>query len=259
MAVIIKFILFLSILFLPFSAYAGNDPRDSDSPYGVLAFLPWNHFWNGYFYNTEERIEKSARLMKKAGIGFVRMDFLWYDIEPECDIFDFKKHDRIVDILNKNNIKVLGILHYNPRWDNEPWNKAPNPQLFEKYACAVVAHFKDRVKYWEIWNEPDEKTYWAPQDDMKAYTELLKSIYPAIKKTDPTCRVLMGGVSKTQALSLKRIYKNGGKDFFDIVNIHPFISPLNSRAINMVEGIYKGVYKVMQEYGDENKKYGLQR
>ncbi len=252
---IIRLILIASIIiFSPLSAYAEDDPRDSDNPFGVLAFLPWNHFWNGYFYDTEEKIEKSARLMKEAGAGFVRMDFLWYDIEPGPGIFDFAKHDRIVDILNKNNIKVLGILHYNPSWDNEPWNKAPNPLLYERYAANVVKHFRDRIKYWEIWNEPDEKTYWVPQDDMKTYTELLKRVYPAIKKVDPTCKVLMGGVSKTQVLSLKRIYKNGGRDYFDIVNIHPFINPLYPDAINMVEGIYKGVYKVMQEFGDENKK-----
>ncbi len=252
--VAVPIILAVVVFGAPFNAFAEGDGRDSDSPFGVLAFLPWNHFWNNYFYDSDEKIEKSAMLMKEAGVGFARMDFLWYDIEPSKGVFDFKKHDRIVDILNKNNVRVLGILHYNPTWDNEPWNKAPDAKLYARYAAAVVNHFKDRVRYWEIWNEPDEKTYWVPQDDMKAYAELLKTVYPVMKKADPTCKVLMGGVSKTQALSLKRIYKNGGKDYFDIVNIHIFVSPLNAGAIGIAEGIYKGVYKVMQEFGDENKK-----
>ena len=108
----------------------------------------------------------------------------------------------IVDILQRNGIMILGVLEYNPRWHEGPWNLAPDPDLYEKFACSIVSHFKDRVKYWEIWNEPDTKTYWIPQDEMKAYTALLKKVYPAIKKIDPTCKVLMGGVSCMPNISL---------------------------------------------------------
>jgi hypothetical protein len=244
------------LLSLPVSCgYSGGDSRDSDNPYGVLGFLPWKHPWNSYHYDTIEKVEKSAKLMREAGVGFVRMDFLWYDLEPEQDKFDFEWYDKIVDALCANEIKILALLHYNPRWRQDvPWNAPPDFDHYEKYACAVVEHFKDRVKYWEIWNEPDEKTYWDPQDDMKTYAQLLKRVYPAIKKVDPTCTVVMGGVSSTITVSLKRIYRNGGKDYFDIVNIHPFVDPLVPNAINIVRGIYNGTRKEMEKYGDADKR-----
>lgn len=172
------FITIVLLFFLLPSVYSEGDLRDSDSPFGVLGFLIWNH----------------------------------------------------------------------------PWNSPPDFDLYERYACKVVSHFKDKVKYWEIWNEPDVKTYWVPQDDMKTYTELLKRVYPAIKKIDPTCKILMGGVSSTPHISLKRIYRNGGKDYFDIVNIHPFTDPLFPNATNIVRGMHSSVYQVMYKYGDENKK-----
>lgn len=250
----IKFILFVLIFFSFSSVFAEDDFRDSDNPFGVLEFLIWNHPWNTYHYDSLEKVERAVVMMKEAGVGFVRMDFLWYDLEPEPGVFEFKRYDRIVDVLQKNDIRILGILEYNPAWHDGPWNEAPDFDLYEKFVSRVVNHFKDRVKYWEIWNEPDEETYWIPQDEMKTYTELLKRIYPVIKKIDPTCKVLMGGVSRMPNISLKRIYQNGGRDYFDIVNIHPFVDPLATNAIKIVKGIYTSVCKVMRKYGDENKR-----
>jgi polysaccharide biosynthesis protein PslG len=247
------FIIFL-VLVLPVYCNDEPDPRDSGSAYGVLDFLIWDHEWNYNHYDTKQKIERSVEMMHDAGIGFVRMDFLWEDIEPAPGKFDFTKYDMIVDIVRKKGISILGILHYNPSWDQGPWNKAPNIKLYTKYACATVEHFKDRVKYWEIWNEPDEPEYWMPQDDMKTYTALLRKVYCAIKEIDPTCKVLMGGISNKIQYSLKRMYENGAKDYFDIVNIHPFGNPLEEDAIEKIYYMHKVVRDVMEKYGDSEKR-----
>ena len=249
--VVSLFVVFIAFSFL--SLWADEDSRDSESAFGVLAFLALNHSWNTHQYDTLEKIEQAATLMQEAGIGFVRIDFLWLDLEPEQGIFDFSRYDKIVDILNKHNIKILGILEYNPSWRQGPWNQPPDLELYNKFVRRVVEHFKDRVKYWEIWNEPDSNFYWTPQDEMKTYTELLKNTYPAIKAIDPTSKVLIGGLSKMPNISLKRVYQQGGKDFFDIVNIHPFVDPLTNEPINTVRAIYLSVRKIMTQYGDQEK------
>jgi polysaccharide biosynthesis protein PslG len=248
---------FLIALLLSFSftgySYAEPDPRDSGSPYGVLDFLIWDHEWNYYHYDTKETIERAVDMMKQAGIGFIRMDFLWADIEPAPGEFDFERYDMIVDIIRERGISVLGILHYNPSWVEGPWNKVPDAELYTEYACRTVEHFKDRIKYWEIWNEPDEPEYWIPQDGMKTYTVLLRRVYPALKEIDPSCKILMGGISNKIPYSLKRIYENGGKEYFDIVNIHPFVDPEGQEPIKRVYHIYKAVRDIMEKYNDSEK------
>jgi len=243
----------ISFLITP-EVYSEDDPRDSDNPFGVLDFLIWNHDWNYYHYDTVEKIEYSAKLMKEAGVGFVRMDFLWYDIEPKPGVFDFSRYDKIVDILNDNGIKILGILHYNPSWDNKPWNKAPRPILYTNYACKTVDHFKDRVKYWEIWNEPNDPEFWMPQDEMEAYSKLLKMVYPAIKRVDPSAKILVGGLTNTIDESLRRLYSRGCKNYFDIVNIHPFADPVSEDGASNIHNLYEDIRKTMKRYGDNNKK-----
>ncbi|MCM8774509.1 MAG: endo-1,4-beta-xylanase [Candidatus Omnitrophica bacterium] len=180
------------------------------------------------------------------------MDFLWEDIEQEKGKFNFEKYDYIVNLLTRNNIHILGLLSYSVFWAGANWNCPPDDdEYFINYVSKVIMRYKDRVKYWEIWNEPDHEQYWAPQDGMVRYTLLLKKVYIKAKQIDPDCKILNGGLAKTIPLSLKKIYQNGGKGYFDILAIHPFVNPLYESDVSRVKGLYNACKKIMQENGDD--------
>ncbi|MDI6606650.1 MAG: family 1 glycosylhydrolase, partial [Candidatus Omnitrophota bacterium] len=146
--------------------------KQIESPFGVLAFLQWDHPWNCFKYSSRQDLEKAARLLNEAGIAMVRFDFLWEDIEPEEGSFNFEKYDLIVEVLKQHNIKILGILNYSAPWAAAcpNWNCRPREnKLFVNYAVRVINRYKDKVKHWEIWNEPDSSTYWSQQDGLKSY------------------------------------------------------------------------------------------
>ncbi len=234
-----------------------NQKKDLNlnSPFGVLEFLHWNHPWNNYKYSCPEDLSKVVVLMKEAGVGIVRMDFLWEDIEPAPGEFDFNKYDYIVDLLTKNRIKILGLLHYSTGWASScgRWNCPPQDfKLFVNYATKVIARYKDRVKYWEIWNEPDSHIYWTAQDGLKSYCVLLKDVYIAAKKVDPECRILNGGLANGIS-SVNHLYDNGAKEYFDILNLHIFESPLNPGSIKRVLAFPKLAKKIMARNGDSHK------
>ena len=183
----ISFFLIILALFFPYNlgfAQEGEN-KNMNNPFGVLEFLHWNHSWNSYKYSSTKDLERAIKLMKEAGIGWVRMDFLWADIEPEAGSFNFKKYDKIVKILKENNINILGLLNYSVDWaaSCREWNCPPEyNSLFVKYAKEVISRYKDKIKYWEVWNEPDSATYWSKQDGLKSYCLLLKDVYVAEKK-----------------------------------------------------------------------------
>lgn len=228
---------------------------NKSNPFGVLEFLHWNHDWNSCKYSSRDSIEKAILLMKEAGVGWVRVDFLWQDIEPAQGDFYFEKYDMIVDLLSQNNINILGILDYSVDWatSSGEWNCPPKDnRLFVDFSLAVVRRYKNRVKHWEVWNEPDSPIYWKEQDGMKGYCGLLKDVYVALKEEDPYCQVLNGGLANGIS-SVNRLYENGAKDYFDILNIHIFESPLHSNPIERI-ALHKVAYKVMSRNGDGHKK-----
>jgi len=236
-------------------ASAKNCNMDNN-PFGVLEFLHWNHPWNSYKYPDERSLKKVVSLMKKAGVGWVRMDFLWQDIEPRQAEFNFAKYDYIVELLTKNNIKILGLLNYSTEWASScrAWNCPPlDNKLFVNYAVTVVSRYKDKVKHWEVWNEPDSSTYWTAQDGLKGYCVLLKDTYTALKKIDSECKILNGGLANGIA-SVNKLYDNGAKDYFDILNIHIFESPIHQGAIDRIKAYPLLAYKVMSRNGDASKK-----
>ena len=231
---------------------SSTDSRDSQSPFGVLEFLSWDHDWNGHHY-TRDKAQRAVKLMREAGVGMVRMDFLWDDVQPAKDRWNFDKYDYLVDLLTKNNIKILALLDYTAGWAGDDWNSAPNPDLYTEYAKAVVHRYKNKIRYWEIWNEPNYPVYWVPQDHMETYTKLLKKVYPVLKAEDPTAVIVLGGLAANAALSLAEIYHWGGKDFFDVVNFHPFKNPLDHDAIKKMRADYDLVRRAMSENHDEKK------
>ncbi len=255
---VIFFAAFVLLVFC-LNAQAGDmqsKPEDKNSPFGVLEFLHWNHPWNSYKYPGRSALNQAVGLMKEAGVSFVRLDFLWEDIEPEKGKFQFEKYDYIVDLLYKNNIGILGLLDYSAPWasPSQKWNNpSDNNRMFLEYARRVINRYKDKVKYWEVWNEPDSSIYWVKQDGLKSYCRLLKEAYLLAKNEDPECKILNGGFANG-ILSVNRLYDNGAKDYFDILNIHIFESPLNPQAIKRVLSYARLSYKVMQRNGDLDKK-----
>jgi len=216
-----------------------SGPDESDSPFGV-------------YYDSLE-LEKSVALMQEAGIGWVRMDFLWSDLEPRCGEFDFIRHEDLVNRLEKASIKILATLTYSPAWHRDAWNNAPDPAVFSRWAQAMTRHFKNRIRHWEIWNEPDNPQFWQPQDGNRAYVELLTQACAAIKQEDSSAIVHLGGLGQGLPASLKAIYAHGGREFFDTVDIHPFIHPLMPDALGGLLYFYESAYQVMQQNGDSEK------
>jgi hypothetical protein len=78
------------------------------------------------------------------------------------------------------------------------------------------------VHTWEVWNEPNIPTFWKPNPDAVAYTELLKAAYAAAHQADPNCVIIGAAANETDLNWLRDIAKNGGMKSMDAVSIHPY-------------------------------------
>jgi hypothetical protein len=82
-----------------------------------------------------------------------------------------------------------------------PTGIAPDPAHFQAFATAVVHHFKDRVKSYGIWNEPNNRNFLRNQTDTlltaHLYRRLYDAAYAGINGEEPTANVMIGELAYT--------------------------------------------------------------
>lgn len=157
---------------------------------------------------------------REAGITWLREDFSFGHVAAKKGEYHFELYDQIVNECAKTGIQVLPILQgYD--WESARPDVVPlykHPEEWRGYVRATVQRYHDRLKYWEIWNEPDGG-FWKPEPNAGQYVSLLKIAYREIKAIDPECKVILGGISPNY---LKEIYQCGGKGYFDAIATHPY-------------------------------------
>jgi hypothetical protein len=173
--------------------------------------------------------------IKAAGAGWVRFDFAWSAVQPNGpNQWSWKQLDDAVTSANARGLRVLGMLGYAPDWAGGFGVAPTDNAAFARFAEMTVRRYAPRgVKHWEIWNEPNYKTFWNPPDPA-AYTRLIQVAYPAIKRADPKAYVLAGatapgdvGLADDIAAPefVSAMYANGAHGFFDGLSHHPYTAP----------------------------------
>ena len=161
---------------------------------------------------------------------------------------------------------------YTPGWARPSGTSAtygPDPAKFAAFAKVAASHYSALgVHAYEVWNEPNIKSFWTPSPNVGDYTRLLKAAYPAIKGADPQATVLSGGTapapddgtSYSPVSFLKGIYTNGGGGSFDAVSHHPYCwetypgDPQAWSSWYQMYGTNPSLRSVMTANGDGGKK-----
>ncbi len=214
-------------------------PHTDEPPFGVNTFLEQEV--------EPAKVAHSLDLIRDAGFYFVRQEFPWEDIEISAkgDFWDHKwdksaweKYDRIVDMVNERGLELIVRLDNPPAWSradgNERGTLAP-PDRVEDYGdfvAAVVERYRGRVRYYQLWNEPNIYPEWGEQPvDAAAYTRLLQEGYRRAKAADPDCVILSAGLAQTietggRNLSdltfLQQMYDAGAQGHFDILSVQAY-------------------------------------
>ncbi|MCC6483550.1 MAG: hypothetical protein IT209_01780 [Armatimonadetes bacterium] len=134
---------------------------------------------------------------------------------------------------------------------------ALNTEPFTTFVRAFVTQFKDRVKYYEINNEPDQS--WCWRGGMELYAVWLRETAKAVRETDPSAKVICGGFANGASSNLEHLYASIGKNWFDYAAWHPYLfSNVSPDAANWALNESNGVGRaVMTDNGDASKEVFL--
>ncbi|MFL6350565.1 MAG: GH39 family glycosyl hydrolase [Bryobacteraceae bacterium] len=253
-------------------------------------FIPWNRWWWTRMFD--------------AGVNFIRIgqyenssdytSWEWverkrgeYSVVPELDDY--------VNSLVENGLQIeIQLLYGNPLYTSPagrlPQSVTPEPgsfhnpdrslysvywppktdeqiAAFNKYVEWMVNHFRGRVEYYEIWNEPNID-YWNPTANPEDYGRLFKASAKVIHDTDPNAKAVFGGLSGAKPDFAKRALDACGCpasiDVFAYHNYPDYGHNLNPEAIGkendtnesskpvreMVRG-YPGIRKELVFWNDE--------
>lgn len=214
----------LASLLVPFAAPDSLSAQAGQSPFGVNSHTASR-------FPDPSAMATPGRVLADLETGWVREDFQISRIAEKPGSFNWEFHDKAINELVARNINIVGVLNGpTPAWMNGVSNQSfipPSTSFFADFAYAVVNRYKDRIHYWEVWNEPDNALYWQPRPNPAAYAELLKAAYPSIKSADPSAKVLNAGlVTPEPGVSfLTELANHGAWNSFDIISVHPYTDP----------------------------------
>jgi polysaccharide biosynthesis protein PslG len=265
-------------------------------PDAPMAYSGVNPFGINTFLQQEvepAKREQQVQVIADAGFHWLRQEFPWSDLEisgkgnfDDCRngpcISAWGKYDQIVDLADRNGLEIIARLSSAPNWSRADADArgafAPPDNFtdFADYAVAVAEHFRGRVRYFQIWNEPNGNDEWGYQPvDPEAYTRLLCETYQRLKAADPEAVVLaaaltpttelggfnpngQGGTNMNDLVYLQRMYNAGAKGCFDIMSVQGYglwSGPTDHRMdpikINFARNLF--IRDLMVRNGDEHK------
>ena len=202
--------------------------------YLPLVLRCFNTNWSSPF-GTETHDFSSTLLTqgRNAGLRWLRVGLKWKDVETSKGVYNWSTSDTKIDNAVNAGFTPIVYIWKTPGWavaESDPYYCHPPDNLddFEDFLTALVNRYKDRVQYWEIYNEEDGHDWGSigcMGDDVPGYVALLKRGYETIKANDPSAQVLIGGLAMlgedaTNQDFLKDVLDNGGGPYFDIVSFH---------------------------------------
>ncbi len=207
------------------------------NPFGVNTFLQGEV--------EPAKRERTLNLIRDVGFTWIRQQFAWSDIEihGKGDFEDrrnqpvrsaWDKYDNIVTLAAQNQINIIARLDAPPQWSHEGYADLGDfgpPATFENYADfvgTVVSRYKGRIKYFQLWNEPNIFPEWGNQHvNPEDYAKLLCLAYDRAKKIDPEVVIIAAALAPTidqdganlnDLIFFQRMYTAGAGRCFDIMS-----------------------------------------
>lgn len=233
---------FILALIVLIAAQALGGEKSEPTPFSVQM-----HSLMGDFAHHKKAVD----LIKAAGIKQVRDEMFWHEVERQKGVYVIP--ERFLKNLEYSvaaGLDTLIILDYgNPLYEggNAP-TKRESIKAFSRYCYTLAKELKGKVKYFEVWNEPNVDGFWRPRHDAKAYVRLLKEAYRSVKKGNPDATVLGITLAGLDEQFLNEVLDAGGYKYLDIVSIHPYCAPASPEEARIFERL-EAIYKLFSRYG----------
>lgn len=205
---------------------------------------------------TSEIIEGDLNLLNETGIDLLRISFGWDGIETEKDQYDWLFWDEFVtSAVDRHGVTLIPYICYTPLWNSTNddienfWHYPPKDyEEFGEFVFDLVSRYKDRIKTWELWNEPDIQIFWA--GNQEEFARLIRAGSEAVRRADPEATVVLGGLAHDPVWLESLFRDHDVSPYVDVVNIHNYYETWAAKPLEDVDDYINEVARIVDLYGD---------
>lgn len=213
-------------------------------------------------------VDLSAEMdrMVASGVESLRVPAFWNEIQPTPGAPDWSQLDRVMTTAAAHGLPVMPTVVGTPSWAAvRAGDVYSPPRGTANYAAILTALLRrygvngdfwsshpelrsDPIRTVQVWNEVSLRGYWSVQPFARAYVRLLHAAHDAIKAVDPGATVVLAGLPNFSWRDLGKVYRAGGRRWFDVAAVHPYTS-----TVRGVVRIVQLNRETMARYHDSRK------
>lgn len=221
-------------------------------------------------FDPNKAYDKVAEL----GVYYVRLQSGWQRTEREKGVYDFTWLDEIVDnILARGQEPWINLCYGNDLYNADarkyygavgcaPVFSDEEKRAWENYVEACVRRYRGKVRWYEIWNEPDGQWCWKHGPNAAEYADFTIATANAIHRADSQAKAIGGVLCFIQMPFFKVMFDRGVADAVDAVSFHRYnVDELNAlqeiRALRALINRYNPRVQIIQgESGTQSDSRG---
>jgi len=183
----------------------------------------------------------------------------WALAEPQPG--DYKYFDEGINLTRRLGMQVLGMMDGAPRWaSTRPregywgiWHIPDAPgalDSWERYCGRMAEHYRGRIDYWEVWNEPWGEWFLGAGGQPELYAELMARAHRALHKANPNATLL--GLDTTAGFEEKwaiPVLAKSGTGSFEALSFHEYNDALFGGPASIPAQRARVLKALMEKYG----------
>ncbi|EIP98875.1 hypothetical protein OpiT1DRAFT_03351 [Opitutaceae bacterium TAV1] len=143
-------------------------------------------FATGAALATPRLLEIAASL----GFEYYRFNAIWSEVQPREGVWKWDKLDAKLALLRQHNFRWHITTTGSPPWISPERFALPPPSPWRAWITALASRYKNDIRLWEIWNEPNIS---FSTGTVEQYGQIQRIARDAIKAVAPGIPVTSGG------------------------------------------------------------------
>jgi hypothetical protein len=230
----------------------------------VAAFDPHCYTADSLFGSHPHGDPRAMALAREGYVKWMRTNIDWEWVEPEPGKFRWDDVGAMLKRYEDQGMQLLVTVSNTPRWASSyqegmaqgaywgTYAAYPPKDVadYERFCYALAQHYRGRLRYFEIWNEPNGDFFMGTHAQ---FAEVLKAGYHGLKRGNPDCEVMFDA-SWADVAFYRDLFRLGAADACDILAVHNYQlgSPGPPEDTPFYQG-YLDLRKLLALQGQPNK------